>query len=261
MRCNVVLLMAGICDGTMQIWRESLHRCNRIHVPLDGKAYYRDTDGNKLLDTGEAYLLVNSFARNFTLIPENRYYHLYLDFQTLPPLTSRDVQSLDLANDPLSRALLDAVTAIIRENDPENCRIRSENAEAFAQISGILEVLMRHLQLRYSLHVVKNPKIASAIQYIEEHYSEPLRNEDLAAQLHIDAKYLIRLFRRYMDMPPHQYLSQCRIEHAMTELHSGKSVADTAFACGYQSEAAFRIAFKRITGYSPTTIRKSESKS
>lgn len=259
MRCNVVLLIAGICDGTMQIWRESLHRCNRIHMPLEGKAYYLDTDGNKLLDTGEAYLLVNSFARNFTLIPDNRYYHLYLDFQTLPPLTSRDVLALDTANDPIARALLDAVKAIILGHDPQNCRIRAEHTEAFTQISGILEVLMRHLQVRHSLRVVENPKIARAIQYMEEHYAEPIRNEEIAAQLHIDAKYLVRLFRRYMDMPPHQYLSQCRIEHALTELHSGKSVADTAFSCGYQSEAAFRIAFKRITGYSPTTIRKSEN--
>ena len=259
MRCNVVLLIAGICDGTMQIWRDSLHRCNRIHMPLDGKAYYWDTDGDRLLDSGEAYLLVNSFARNFTLIPENRYHHLYLDFQTVPPLASRDVQALDVENDPVTHALLDAVRAIILAHDPQNCRIRAEHTEAFAEISGILEVLMRHLRMRHALRVVENPKIAHAIQYIEEHYAEPLRNEEIAEQLHIDAKYLVRLFRRYMDMPPHQYLSQCRIEHALTELHSGKSVADTAFSCGYQSEAAFRIAFKRITGYSPTTIRKSES--
>ena len=256
MRCKVVLLMAGICDGTMQMWRESLHRCNRIHMPLEGRAFYDDTGGAKLLDTGEAYLLVNSFARNFTLLPDSRYYHLFLDFQTVPPLAGSEVRALDVERDEVARALLAAVDAIIRENDPERCRILPEHTEAFAQIGGILEVLMRHLQVRHSIRMVENQKIEYAIKYIEAHYAEPLRNEDIAAQLHIDTKYLIRLFRRYMDMPPYQYLSQCRIEHALTELRSGKSVADTAYSCGYQSENAFRIAFKRIMGCAPITMIK-----
>ena len=115
---------------------------------------------------------------------------------------------------------------------------------------------MRHLQLRYSLKVLENPKIGQAIAYIEQHYAEPIGIEEIAEQLHIDTKYLIRLFRKHMDMPPYQYLSQCRIEHALTELRNGKSVADTAFSCGYQSENAFRIAFKRVMGCSPTVLMK-----
>ena len=256
MQCKVILLQAGICDGSMQIWRESLHRCNRIHMPLEGRANYDNVDTKCLLDSRSAYLLVNSFARNFNLQPEERYFHLYLDFQTVPPLTGRDVIDLDLQNDRICRAFLDLIDALLRVHGDAPSRILPEDGETFSQIRKIAEVMMRHLQLRYSLKVLENPKIGQAIAYIEQHYAEPIGIEEIAEQLHIDTKYLIRLFRKHMDMPPYQYLSQCRIEHALTELRNGKSVADTAFSCGYQSENAFRIAFKRVMGCSPTVLMK-----
>ena len=103
---------------------------------------------------------------------------------------------------------------------------------------------------------MENEKIEQVIHYMETHYAEPIQNEDIAKVLHIDSKYLIRLFGRYMDMSPYRYLTQIRIEHALTELRSGKSVADTAYACGFQSENAFRIAFKRMMGCSPANIMR-----
>ena len=256
MHSKVILLAAGICDGTMQMWREAQHRCNRIHMPLIGGADYDDHGVARRLDTDEAYLLINGFARNFRLRPDTRYYHLYLDFQTTPPLAGYGVQTLNVGEDAVTRALLDAVAASVRETDPVRCRILREHTEAFAEIGRILDVLMRRLQRHYAIRTVENPKIQHAVRYIEEHYAERLSNEEIAARLHIDSKYLIRLFRRYMDMPPYQYVTQCRIEHALAELRSGKSVADTAYTCGYQSENAFRIAFKRIMGCAPVTMIK-----
>ncbi len=256
MRCKIELLSAGITDGTMQRWREAIHRCNRIHLPLDGKAYYNASQSPQCLTSGLVYVLINSFARNFNLAENVRYHHLYLDFQTKPPLVSREALVIDPQNDPVTRTLLDAVEAIIRVYDPEQLWILEGNQEAFEQIRRLLEVLIRHLQLQYHIRTVENEKIEQVIHYMETHYAEPIQNEDIAKVLHIDSKYLIRLFGRYMDMSPYRYLTQIRIEHALTELRSGKSVADTAYACGFQNENAFRIAFKRMMGCSPANIMR-----
>ena len=183
MHSKVILLAAGICDGTMQMWREAQHRCNRIHMPLIGGADYDDHGVVRRLDTDEAYLLINGFARNFRLRPDTRYYHLYLDFQTTPPLAGYGVQTLNVGEDAVTRALLDAVAASVRETDPVRCRILREHTEAFAEIGRILDVLMRRLQRRYAIRTVENPKIQHAVRYIEEHYAERLSNEEIAARL------------------------------------------------------------------------------
>ena len=82
------------------------------------------------------------------------------------------------------------------------------------------------------------------------------QNKTIADELHIDARYLIRLFTKHIGIPPYQYLTQCRVEHGLEYLRNGKNVSETAYLCGYQSENAFRIAFKRIMGYPPKTILK-----
>ena len=125
-----------------------------------------------------------------------------------------------------------------------------------SEVQPILTQIVRHVQLKYNVRTVENPKLDAAIRYIEEHYAEKLHNEDIARVLHIDTRYLIRLFSKHLDMSPYLYLTQGRIEHALAFLREGKSVAETAVLCGYQSENAFRIAFKKMMGASPTHVMK-----
>ena len=117
-------------------------------------------------------------------------------------------------------------------------------------------MIILHLRQKYKVRELENPKLESAIRYIDEHYSENIRNEDIAAALYIDKRSLIRLFNKYMGMSPCQYLTQCRIDHAVGMLRQGKSVTETSSLCGYQSENAFRLAFKRVMGGTPKSILK-----
>ncbi len=259
MHCKVMLNKVGVGDTSLRIWREANYRINRIHLPLVGRAYCRDIGGEKLLEEGSAYLLINSISQNFSLLPNNRYYHFYIDFQTAPPLVSRELIRMDLAADAVMRHLLGAVQTLLAEvlqTETSGEMIAEDGAEEFLQIERILDVMVHHMQAHYGLCVVENPKIESALRYIEENYARPLGNTEIAAALHMDTRYLIRLFQKHVNMPPYQYLTQCRIEHAMGYLRNGKSVSETAELCGYQSENAFRIAFKRVMGCSPTAILK-----
>jgi len=74
----------------------------------------------------------------------------------------------------------------------------------------------------------------------------------------MDDRCLVRLFSHNLSIPPHQYLTQYRVERASDLLQSGMSVGEVAEHCGFQSETAFRIAFKRVTGLAPTALRRAE---
>ena len=234
----------GRAIGSLQRWEKVELRFNRIHLPMEGGAVYRSPEESIELRPGHLYFLPNSLARNFGLLPGEEYDHLYIDFQAFPPMTGTVPLEIDFEKDRLIRSICEAFAEVIRD-------YVTESPEQRKQVRALLEILVRHLRLKYGVGTVENEKIGRAVNFIEENYGKPIGNYQIANAIHVDQRHLIRLFSRYMNVSPYQYLTQCRIEHALIELRRGRSIAETAFVCGYQSENAFRIGFKKVMGCTP----------
>jgi AraC-like DNA-binding protein len=56
--------------------------------------------------------------------------------------------------------------------------------------------------------------------------------------------------------PPMQYLALWRMQIASRAIRDGAAIAAAAESVGYESEAAFSRAFKKLVGQSPATWRK-----
>jgi AraC-like DNA-binding protein len=56
--------------------------------------------------------------------------------------------------------------------------------------------------------------------------------------------------------PPMQYLARWRMQRASRLLLEGEPVAGVAAAIGYESEAAFSRAFKKLVGDAPAIWRR-----
>lgn len=262
MNIKVMLSGTGLARASTERWRRATQRRNRIHIPLDGKALYHDVKADYLLSPGNAYLMVNSSASDLEMLPDTGYNHLYLDFQTVPPLLNREILIIDLGKDTIFMHLTGAIQALLQENlqaNHHNSLLEGRDDEMFRQVQELLKVVIMHLHRVYQISAIDNNNVERAINFINEHYAEQIRNETIAEELHIDTRYLIRLFSKHVGTPPYQYLTQCRIEHGYEFLRNGKNVTETAYLCGYQSENAFRIAFKRIMGRSPKTVLKKKS--
>jgi AraC-like DNA-binding protein len=63
-------------------------------------------------------------------------------------------------------------------------------------------------------------------------------------------------FAEMVGTPPMQYLAQWRTQLASRLLLDGRPVAEAAAAVGYESEAAFSRAFKKLVGQAPGTWRR-----
>jgi AraC-like DNA-binding protein len=69
-------------------------------------------------------------------------------------------------------------------------------------------------------------------------------------------------FVQYLGQAPMQYLASWRIQLASRLLReSSRIVADIAGEVGYDSEAAFARAFKRLVGIPPAAWRKTQAAS
>ena len=99
-----------------------------------------------------------------------------------------------------------------------------------------------------------------AIRYINEHFSEDLSLEQLAAQVGLSPYYFIRVFRRETGYTPHDYLTSRRMASARYLLkYTELTVKEICFHCGFSGESVFCNAFKKQHGMTPQRYRLGEA--
>lgn len=85
--------------------------------------------------------------------------------------------------------------------------------------------------------------------------------DELAGDVAMSRSAFADRFTAIVGQPPMQYLAQWRMQLAAGRLATGNAkVAAIAEEVGYDSEAAFSRAFKRLMGVSPATWRRAREK-
>ena len=81
--------------------------------------------------------------------------------------------------------------------------------------------------------------------------------EQIADQCHVDAAYLCRLFKRFDDRSPYQYLMRLKMNAAAQRLQDSNAlVKEVAYELGFVDPFHFSRAFKKVFGLAPDTFRK-----
>lgn len=97
----------------------------------------------------------------------------------------------------------------------------------------------------------------SAIEYIEVHYQDDLRLEDMAEKAHMAPSYFSSVFKLMKGATFIEYLNDIRIRQAMDcLLRTDLSVTEISFQVGYNNIGHFNKMFKKVTGVTPTQYRK-----
>jgi AraC-like DNA-binding protein/mannose-6-phosphate isomerase-like protein (cupin superfamily) len=104
---------------------------------------------------------------------------------------------------------------------------------------------------------LRDANIGRALTLIHARPTEAWTAESLALEIGMSRSVFADRFTSLVGQPPMQYLTLWRMHIAAQRLREGRgSVAQIAFAVGYESEAAFSRAFKRQFGQSPGGWRK-----
>jgi AraC-like DNA-binding protein len=88
-------------------------------------------------------------------------------------------------------------------------------------------------------------------EYLEQHFEEVIRLEDLADVAHVSPFYLNRVFQKEVGVPPYEYLVHIRIKYAQKLLKQGETIAQTAYRTGFSDQSHFTRFFKRHVGVTP----------
>ncbi len=102
----------------------------------------------------------------------------------------------------------------------------------------------------------QDKRLGTAIKCMHHQPEHSWTVAQLAAEAGMSRTSFAEKFKRLVGESPLQYLTQWRMAMARSQLlHSKLNILEIALSVGYQSEAAFSRAYKKIQGVNPSTTR------
>jgi AraC-like DNA-binding protein len=156
------------------------------------------------------------------------------------------------------------VTGILRAVVTESSARRPGGEAVLERMSEMLfvEVLRRYVDSLPEeqtgwLAGMRDPAVGRALSLMHEKPSEAWTVERLSESAGLSRSSLHERFVHFIGQPPMQYLTQWRMQVASGMLRDSEAkLLEVAMDVGYESEAAFSRAFKRVAGVSPGAWRK-----
>lgn len=107
---------------------------------------------------------------------------------------------------------------------------------------------------------LRDRHVGQALALLHGKPAKPWTLEDLSAEVGLSRSALADRFTGFVGVPPMHYLAKWRMQIASGLLTSGQdNIARIAVDVGYDSEAAFSRAFKKIVGMPPAAWRKNHA--
>jgi transcriptional regulator GlxA family with amidase domain len=100
-------------------------------------------------------------------------------------------------------------------------------------------------------------QIRKVTSHVDANLDRPIKNEELASLVRLNASHFGRAFRNSFGEPPHEYVIRRRVERAQgLMLSTEASLSDIALDCGLADQSHLTRLFRRIVGESPRAWRR-----
>lgn len=194
---------------------------------------------------GEPYLCL-CYELNSSRIAD-----LMTELRLAPPKTIPEGRAISVYR--ISAPIYDAALRLVRLLDqPADIPILApliERELLYRLLTGEQGMRLRHLATNES----QTFKIARAIDYLKQNFTQPLRIETLANHVSMSVSSLHHHFKAVTSMSPLQYHKQLRLHEARSLLIRQMSdVTSAAYSVGYESPSQFTRDYSRLFGAPPT---------
>ena len=240
----------------MQTQKQHMHHFFELHFVLNGEMSYTVNDtavrvkaGYHLLISPHTPHMVTSFSEDFIkcsvtfLIEKNE--SLYDNVNSKSGQAKRT-----------PRALLSTVNACIKEAGKDTlyscAAIRIKLLDAIYSLSDPSPE-------RRKRQVASDARLTKAKHFISDNPNMYFSCEDIASYCYISSKQLNRIFLKYEGVPLLKYIHLQKIAVAEKMLRENAlSILDISEALGFSSVYYFNTFFKKHTGLTPASYRKSK---
>ena len=254
-------------DYTADRFTDALHVHDYVEMILweAGDVQYLSGAHGALPREGSVVIIPPGKSHTTRLLHEG-YYARYVVYFSVDAFSSMAGEMLDL----LLRSAAESFSIVL--NDGERVEVKSAIEKvicgverrdgvgrfcAYSGVTDLLSVVSGAFLCRSDTDApTRLPENVTAIRrYIEKNFATISSVEALSQEFYYSREHLSRVFRKYYNIAPHDYIEQCRIREAVRLLHRGERVTDVCYLVGYRSMSVFLAAFRRETGSTPSAIR------
>lgn len=236
---------------------EHLHDHVELLLVLSGSVSVRIMDKCRELQAGDCAVIFPQQVHSYHTPSESRT-RLFIFDSSLAGMFLHSIRKCVPANPFLSARELsgDGELALDRI-----CRCLSEpGAEELcsAWIQVLFALAWPHLMPEKRDKSEGTALTCQVVQYVMEHFQEPLTLDALAKALHVNKYYISHIFSNQLQINFRRYLSHIRLEYAMQLMKTGNApLVEICSEAGFNSLRSFNRAFAEIMDMTPGEYRKS----
>ena len=104
---------------------------------------------------------------------------------------------------------------------------------------------------------LQNSYVAYTLNYIRENFTQKIRQEDIALQLHISVRYLSKIFKNYMRVTLSNYINIYRINRSIELMqNTSLTLTEIALQVGFKDSQHYSKVFMNVINATPAHYRK-----
>jgi AraC family transcriptional regulator len=263
----------GIAADTIEFTRRELisYRLRpRSHMLIISEQQTRD-DGETLIE-GLPKSTLHEFSHKLSFVPSGhefygwqkprvspRFTYLYLDPKSR--LLESELHFSEVQLKPrlffFDQTLWDSALKL-------KAQVGQDNSSAYAEA---LALIIAHELIRLERGIQPPAEVRGGLapwqkkriaEYVEEHLGEDISLRDLASLARLSPYHFAHAFKRSFGEPPHRYVTGRRMLRAKSLLATeGMRVTEIGRAVGFAETSSFTGAFRRFTGTTPSSYRRS----
>jgi AraC-like DNA-binding protein len=236
----------------MRFHNKGRSTCAFLYI-LEGDYYYKTAEGKKEAHRGDTVYLPIHSEYSYEIKSE-RVECIYVEFileaefegrRHIEPICTAPVVFGRGGEKPALQALFSEILA----------HFRTEHFIALADLHWLISLLLREARPENNTHL---GKIAPAVNYIRENYTQRIYGAHLAELCGISEGHMRRLFAEKLGNSPIGYKNALAAQAACTLLRlDGMNVSEVAAALRYPDVYTFSQAFKKEIGVSPKKYAES----
>ncbi|WP_419763653.1 MAG: AraC family transcriptional regulator [Arcobacter sp.] len=237
-------------------YKKHFHDTFSLGINEQGASIYTNNDKSYTLDKN-MLSIVNPYAVhscNSCTEVLNIYYMLYLDISWCKDIQKSIDESVnDFVNIPVD-ILEDKV---FYTEYLDLCKFLFSDNYILDKEDMVIDFFVKFFSLYLDKSKVSNTskEFDEIIFYLENNYKENISIEELSKLFNLNPFYIIRLFKSKINLTPHAFMLNLKINKAKELLQNSYSIVDTALECGFFDQSHFHKNFTKIVAITPKEYR------